>query len=131
MKLDKIRFAWLVSYLTEVLNSGNRLTQLTVESLDEIIDVDVPEQAPELIYPKNEQVEALMKHMAEGISKLDAIRYHRDITGMGLKDSKDAVERYWENKFTKWTKEELFDRLTQSSYNADEEAAIKLFLLRL
>jgi ribosomal protein L7/L12 len=28
-------------------------------------------------------------------SRINAIRLHRQFTGLGLKESKDAVERYW------------------------------------
>lgn len=122
MKLDKIKFARLIAMLA---SEYGYIHEDFIQAVDNLIDIEVPEQ---VAYPKNENVEALMKHMAAGTNKLDAIREHRAITGMGLKDSKEAVERYW---LYKWTGEELFNRLTQSSYNADEEAAIKHFLRRL
>ena len=126
MKLDKIKFAMVVGFIQRqfaiTLNSNE------VAELDNIIDVEVPEQAQEPIYPKNEDVEALMKLMVEGTRKIDAIRYHRAVTGMALKESKEVVERHW---FTKWTGEELFVRLTKSGYDANARATIEHFLAGL
>jgi len=95
MKLDKIKFARLIAMLA---SEYGYIHEDFIQAVDNLIDVDMPEQAQEPIYPKNEQVEALMKHMVEGTSKLDAIREYRAITGMGLKESKEAVERYWISK---------------------------------
>lgn len=94
MKLDKIRFARLIVMVTRF--AGRTLNSEEIEAFDHICDIDAPE--PQSIYPKNENVEALMKHMVEGTSKLDAIKEHRTITGMPLRDSKEAVERYWISK---------------------------------
>ena len=94
MKLDKMKFAQLVHFIGNRLNAN--LTDVFIASLDEIIDIDVPE--PQVAYPKNENVERLMMFMVGGTHKIDAIREHRALTGMGLKDSKDAVERYWVSK---------------------------------
>ena len=125
MKLDKIKFARLIAMLA---SEYGYIHEDFIQAVDNLIDVDAPEQAAEPICPKNEHIEALIKHMVEGTSKLDAIRYHRSVTGMALKESKEVVERHW---FPKWTEEQLFVKLTQSSYSADERAAIEHFLQRL
>jgi len=39
-----------------------------------------------------------MALMAEGTRKIEAIKCHRKITGYGLKESKDTVEKYWVSK---------------------------------
>jgi len=46
----------------------------------------------------NANVDALMMLMVEGTRKIDAIKVHRQLTGWGLKESKDAVEKYWVSK---------------------------------
>ena len=45
-----------------------------------------------------EELNVLMMLMAEGTRKIDAIKQHRQLTGAGLKESKDAVEKYWVSK---------------------------------
>lgn len=95
MKLDKITFGRVVAHC---VSNGMSVGEYEVERLDQLIDIPVVEPVAEHVYPKNENVEALLKHMAAGTNKIDAIREHRAITGMGLKDSKDAVERYWISK---------------------------------
>lgn len=96
MKLTRIQLAKLIGFIER--NHAVNMTENQIENIDDIIDIEVPAQIE--VYPKNENVEALMKHMAAGISKIDAIREHRAITGIGLKDSKDAVERYWNIKMS-------------------------------
>src|SRR5882724_7397412 len=91
MKLDKIKFARLVAYLSR---NGFDGYQSNIEAIDDMIDIEVP-MPIEHHYPKNDDVERLMALMAEGTHKIEAIKHHRNITGMGLKESKDAVERYW------------------------------------
>ena len=122
MKLDKIKFAKLIAMLA---SEYGYIHEDFIQAVDNLIDIEVPEQ---VAYPKNENVEALMKHMAAGTNKLDAIREHRAITGMGLKDSKEAVEQYW---LYKWTGEELFVKLTKSGYDANARATIEHFLAGL
>jgi hypothetical protein len=92
MKLDKIEFAKLISYVTEQIHNGNRLPEVVIESLDELIDIHV-EAKPTLANP--DRVEDLLKFMNDGRQKIEAIKVFRDLTGAGLKESKDAIERYW------------------------------------
>jgi len=97
MKLDKIKFARLIGWLERV--HALNLQPGDIEQLDNIIDVEMPEaEAPIVVRPSNADVEHLMVLMAEGTRKIEAIKCHRIITGMGLKESKDAVERYWVSK---------------------------------
>jgi len=94
MKLDKIKFARLVAYLSR---NGFDGYQSNIEAIDDMIDIELP-MPIEHHYPKNDDVERLMSLMAEGTRMIEAIKIYRNITGMGLKDSKDAVERYWISK---------------------------------
>lgn len=93
MKLDKMKFARLIGFLSR---NGFDAYEDNIKCVDDMIDIDVP--VTEIAYPKNENVERLMMFMAGGTHKIDAIREYRALTGMGLKDSKDAVERYWVSK---------------------------------
>lgn len=95
MKLDKIKFATLCVLLQGWFDGEKRLlSRYDIEELDGLIDVEVPVPAP--IHPSD--IENLMQLMKEGTRKIEAIRLHRQMTGFGLKESKDAVERYWVSK---------------------------------
>jgi hypothetical protein len=85
MKLDKIRFAKLVSYLTNMLERS--LSPVEIEDLDIFIDVDAP--------PVNKDALGSMLRAIKNGQKIEAIKWHRNITGCGLKDSKDEIEAYW------------------------------------
>ncbi len=41
------------------------------------------------------EIDQLMMLMVEGTRKIEAIKCHRQLTGLGLNESKDAVEKYW------------------------------------
>lgn len=90
MKLDKIRFAKVVAFIGRQFNSAE------LSELDSLIDIAVPE------IPQGkadaEQLERLMFLMAQGTRKIEAIKYHRTLTGYELKESKEAVEKYWVSK---------------------------------
>ena len=86
MKLDKLKFAKLVQYLAQYDFNGD------VETVDELIDIAVPDAIVER--PAIVQIDAMLKAIAEN-RKIDAIREYRAMTGMSLKESKDAIEAYW------------------------------------
>jgi len=90
MKLDKIKFAKLVAYLCRYDFNGD------VEHVDELIDIDVSQ--PKLGMANVEDVDRLLFLMAQGTQKIEAIKQYRMMTGMGLKESKDAIERCWVSK---------------------------------
>ncbi len=93
MKLDKIKFAQLISYITSACDS---ISYTTIETIDNMIDIEVPEPKPEKADVST--VERLMSLMQQNTQKIEAIKVFRDLTGAGLKESKDAVERYWVDK---------------------------------
>lgn len=95
MKLDKIKFARLVAYLGPKCKF--ELDIDAINTLDDIIDVEVP-MPIEHHYPKNDDIDRLMALMTEGTRKIEAIKIYRILTGYGLKESKDAVEKYWVDK---------------------------------
>lgn len=89
MKLDKVRFAILIGYISRI--SGQTFAVPEIAEIDDIIDVEMP---PTADYRVNE-LHQLMALMQEGTKKIDAIKQYRAMTGYGLKESKDAVEKYW------------------------------------
>lgn len=90
MKLDKMTFARLVAHC---VSNGMSAGEYEVTTLDDIIDINVPEPVPGRA--NVEDVDKLMMLMLQGTQKIEAIKLYRMMTGMGLKESKDAVERYW------------------------------------
>jgi ribosomal protein L7/L12 len=91
MKLDKIRFAELIGYCA---GRGMTVDKTDVIAMDDIIDIEVPAfQSFPMLNP--EALNFLMALMAEGTQKIEAIRQYRMLTGAGLKESKDIVEKYW------------------------------------
>jgi len=95
-KLDKIKFAQVIGFIQRQFAISMNTNELT--ELDDLIDM--PEPEPQLVPGKADPVELdmLLFLMAQGNQKINAIKQYRMITGMGLKDSKDAVERHWVSK---------------------------------
>jgi hypothetical protein len=70
--------------------------------------------------------------MAGGTNKIDAIREHRAITGMGLKESKEAVERYWPDGSKKLLSvADLRSKLNTTTWNITEYSIIENFIKSL
>lgn len=89
MRLDKIKFAHLVKFITELEHKNH----LDLETLDQLIDIDVPEPVrfdPELVIK-------LLDAMFDG-RNFDAIKHWRAMFDHGLKESKDIVEKYMVEK---------------------------------
>ncbi len=98
MKLGKHDFAKLVAFIQKLVIIRNEaLTSYDIEDIDSLIDVDVPD-APKANFVNGNEVNQLMMLMQEGTRKIEAIKTHRTITGYGLKESKDAIEKYWISK---------------------------------
>jgi len=86
----KIKFAQVINLISAGV--GHELSGEAIVELDDLIDIDLGELRPA---PTNNDIERLMALMAEGTRSIEAIKYHRSITGMELKESKAVVERYW------------------------------------
>jgi hypothetical protein len=93
MKLDKIKFAIVINWLSR--NGLHELAPGDIEDLDNLIDFEV--EQPKNVVPAG-MVDELLLHMGGGTQKIEAIKAYRALTGAGLKESKDAVERYWVSK---------------------------------
>jgi ribosomal protein L7/L12 len=75
-------------------NRGMTVDKTDVIALDDLINIEAPQ--PERFHASDiNDLQMLMKFMAQGTQKIEAIRLHRQITGWGLKESKDAVEAVW------------------------------------
>lgn len=87
MKLDKIKFARLIAFC---ISNGMDAGEPEINFIDDIIDIE-----PGAVPIDNINLEDLMLHMANGTNKIYAIKSHRALTGMSIKDSKDVIEKYW------------------------------------
>ena len=90
MKLDKIKFAWLIAFVTK---HGAKLGTYEIEDIDNLCTFEV-----QLVQVDPDLVDNLMALMVEGTRKIEAIKTYRYLTSQGLKESKEAVERYWVSK---------------------------------
>ena len=87
-KLNRLQFAKLVAHCC-----GNGMSQgeWEIERVDELCEFEVPTQ---INYVSCEAVDDLLKQITLG-EKIPAIKAYRVLTGAGLKEAKDAVEKYW------------------------------------
>ncbi len=97
MKLDKMKFAKVVAHCVQ---NGLSQGDWEIERLDELIEFEV--EQPKNVVPF-EAVDELLRCMAGGTEKIQAIKAYRTLTGVGLKESKDAVEKYWVSKPVSYT----------------------------
>lgn len=93
MKLDKIKFAKVVSWISRITN-GLEFAEEDLRELDDIIDINVEPVIIPSEYINHHAVDTMLEAIAND-RKILAIIAYRSMTGEGLKDSKDAIERYW------------------------------------
>lgn len=92
MRLDKLQFARLISFIQACTNrpfEGNELARI-----DELCDTHMP-PAQVAVVPAalvDELLVAIQTGRNEGF--IPAIKAYRTITGVGLKEAKDAVEKF-------------------------------------
>ncbi len=134
MKLDKIKFAKLVGFCAA---NGMTVGDWELNQIDELCDVGVLEQEVQTVYPMNDAINDLMRLMVAGTQKIEAIKVHRAITGFGLKESKDAVEKYWPRATVKETLNDMLDIVDKtmtgqttmlSGFESSELSMIKNFI---
>jgi ribosomal protein L7/L12 len=75
---------WFISYLTHMCGRVINNEEIgVIEHQLSLFDRDT----------SISDIEELLKAMADG-RKIDAIRYHRALTKMGLRESKELIEKY-------------------------------------
>jgi hypothetical protein len=90
MKLDKIKFARLISFLGTLTNRD--LDNDEIEWIDRMIDIDIEPVKTDKV--PCEAVDELLKQIINPDGFISAIKTYRSLTGAGLKESKEAIERY-------------------------------------
>lgn len=87
MKLDKIRFARLIGMITSL--AGRTLDSDEIEAFDYVCDVDVP-----INRVSETDVCELLKQINSPDGFIPAIKAYRVLTGAGLREAKEAIEKY-------------------------------------
>lgn len=101
MKLDKIKFARLVTWIAS--NASYQFNETDLQYIDDMIDIDVPQvKLPCSI------VDELLREIVSPDGFIPAIKAYRAITGAGLKESKEAIERY--RTIPKFTIKDAWDK---------------------
>jgi ribosomal protein L7/L12 len=88
MKLDRLKFAAVVAFIGKLRPEYD----IDLYELDTILEFEI--EQPKAGTVPCEAVDDLLKQMALR-EKIPAIKAYRTLTGAGLKEAKDAVERYW------------------------------------
>lgn len=89
MKLDRIKFAQLIGYISPKFKFELSETDIyTLDDLTEINTMPVPTDKVDA-----ERIDTLLKALHKG-NRIEAIKEYRSLTGQGLKESKDAIEAY-------------------------------------
>lgn len=96
-----INEARLVSFVTAV--GGKELDNYEIERFSLLIKDCQPEQTVSLATQEQvtKEVTTLLYEMNKGYSRIEAIKAHRTLTGWGLKESKNEIERYWVQRLDK------------------------------
>jgi ribosomal protein L7/L12 len=85
--MDKISFARLATFISAL--SGRAIPSDDLREIDMLLSASGVGRCDPVV------VNTLMQHIRSGSSKVEAIKAYRTLTGLGLKESKDAVEAYW------------------------------------
>lgn len=87
--MDKIKFATLIAYIQSLVMQGNAITHFQVGE----IDFQINDGTPAVVIANGEELNTLLKAAADG-KLIEAIKAYRVLTGLGLKESKEAVESF-------------------------------------
>lgn len=89
MKLDRIAFARLVAIIQQLITRGENLDNYIIQDLDELCTIEEPQKIAVTVA----DLETLLSAHSNS-RKIDAIKSVRSMTGLGLKEAKDLVERH-------------------------------------
>ncbi len=93
MKINTIAFGCLISRISTI--SGNEMFHGTVQDIYDIVQQCIEEPpVPLPVAMACSQVDALLLAIQQN-RKIEAIKAYRVMTNSGLKEAKDAVEKYW------------------------------------
>lgn len=127
MKLDRLKFAKLVAFVQKCIVSQYDIEDEQIQQLDALTTNDTPSVAPTVF-----DLETLLVAHANG-RKIETIKTVRTITGLGLKEAKELVERAPVNHSdaVQDYRRRMTSVIEKFSYNRDENGdLVKDFILK-
>ncbi len=88
--MDRLGLARLIAYLC-ALHRGHAYDRYEISQIDSIIAEGIQSKPPATVPTPQDARDLLLAIVGE--RKIDAIKAYRSLTGDGLKESKEAVER--------------------------------------
>lgn len=94
--MDKIKFAILIGYVTMIANRNGPqcLTDHEISEVGKLVDDLMPVQQSSNGHATQEAVNELLDYMRKMDGLIPSIKAYRALTNAGLKEAKEAVERY-------------------------------------
>ena len=82
--------------------SGQELDSFEIDRIESLVDtaINVATQNQANNFVNAKIIDSLLMFMKEGTRKIEAIKEYRSLTGLPLKEAKDAVEKYWTSQLT-------------------------------
>lgn len=91
MKLDRHKLVELICYCA---NRGMEVNKVDIVIIDSLTEIEGEFSEPNKAIFDATAINELLRHMQEGASTIETIKAYRSLTGLGLKESKDAIEKY-------------------------------------
>lgn len=88
VKLSKFRFAALIGWISG--RTGRDFDMEDLHQLDDMLIFDIPE----VKYVEASMVDDLLSAINRDNGFIEAIKAYRALTGAGLKEAKEAIEKY-------------------------------------
>ena len=96
--MNHVKFASLINFITFVAIKGNGVMQDSdIEEIEKLVRDLIPVQSTGSVNIDPVLLEDMFQSMAMN-RKIDAIKACRAMTGLGLKEAKDFIERYTVSK---------------------------------
>jgi ribosomal protein L7/L12 len=89
MRMSTVKFAKLIGNIER--QHAINMTENEIEDIYDLIDVEVPVVTNKVAM---EDVNELLRQIANPDGFIPAIKAYRVLTGAGLKESKEAIEKY-------------------------------------
>lgn len=91
--MEKKLFARLISHITQLC--GHSMDQYEIEAIESLTTpVVAPTTSTYYSQVTAEKLDDMLRAIRDG-HKIEAIKAYRTMSGIGLKESKDAIEKYW------------------------------------
>ena len=124
VKMDRIRFAQLIGWLC--MRTGYTFNIDEVVDIDSALVFDIPDEKA-----KPADVDELLKQFSAIDGFIGAIKAYRTLTGEGLKEAKEAIERYRYTTGLEQFKKRALEKLDDHGYSKLDYDVIKSFIENL